>query len=87
MGIPISSLFCNVGECKNKLRDIIFTNFFYYSLIYDYNEDERVVIEEYCKRFLSEELGGYIDNNLWEIIWNELIAELELERSDENLFI
>jgi len=78
MGIPISSRFINIVECKEILKDIIFTNFFYYSILDNYDLDEVEYIKNRCKILLESRVQinvNQIFNQLWNSVYIELIDD------------
>lgn len=74
MGLLINNYFLDIEECKRKLKEIIFTNFFYYSLTDD-DEDELLLIKNMCKEMLETEMNVCVDF-CWERIWDGVYKEV-----------
>lgn len=73
MGLLINNYFLDIEECKKKLRDIIFTNFFNYSLI-ENDENELLLIKNMCKEILDNEMNANVDF-YWDKIWEEVCKD------------
>ena len=84
MGILIEHFFLNIDDYKKKVKDIIFTNFLYYSIIHEYNSMN--TIRDICRKLLFEQTYQELSDEMWEIIWDDVIISLDLD-DEEYLFL
>ena len=86
MGILIDSIFMNYDDCREKLKNIIFTNFFYYAIFCDDNV-EIEFIKMRCRNLLQNELTMLFEDNVWENIWNQAYRQIQHDINDNMLFL
>ncbi len=79
MGITIDSVFINIKKCEELLEDIIITNFFYYSLVYD--EDEELdYIKKRCKELLINRI--FVSDDIFENIWRKIYVKINYSNEE-----
>jgi len=81
----ISWYFDNKEDYKIKLRDIIFTNFFYYSLI-DSDNEELDLIRERCRYLLTIQVRRNIEERVWENVWNSVYFDI-IQEPNNHIFL
>ena len=77
MGIPIYSMF----GYNEILRDIIFTNFFYY-YICEKHFNELEVIKERCRYLFAKRITYNLQDDIWENIWEDVVKKLQKNDND-----
>ena len=73
-----------IKTVEKKVKDIIFTNFLYYSIIHEYNSMN--TIRDICRKLLFEQTYQELSDEMWEIIWDDVIISLDLD-DEEYLFL
>ena len=84
MGIEIRHYFLDIEYCEESVKDIIFTNFLYYTLFFEI--DTMNFVKSICKRLLYERICYDLSDDIWEYIWDRVIRTIDLN-DDNFLFL
>jgi len=86
MGIPISTLFCDLGQCQKKLYDLIYNHYYFFILM---SEDtyEMEVVEERLRFMMAMEMETNFEDSVWDDIWFGVLHRIRRENIDQYLYL